>query len=572
MKRTGTHAEVMRRARAIEAALPEDAPRLAVLATFTAGTLAPYLTVDSHDAGFPLRPWIGPFGQLEQIVMAEDSGLWEADPAAVWIALRVEDVDPHLAVDVPDLDAGQVAARLDAVGRRAVGVARAVRERSGACILVSNLFVPPKLAFDPFDASQPDGLGHLVAASNRELARDLTDVPDAYVHDWAGFMARFGWDAAHDARMFYMARAPVGTDAQHDLARSVVRLGLGAIRPPSKCVVVDLDNTLWGGVLGDDGLRGIQLGDDYPGNVFKDVQAALLGLRRRGYLLAIASKNDDGLVREVLRAHPEMLLREEHFAAIHADWEPKARSLRAIAEELNIGLDSLVFVDDNPLERAQVAAELPMVTVVELPSQPTGYLDALRETFELDRPALLAEDRRRADMYREERERRRLNEGAGSVEEFLRGLDMCAEVGLSDAGTLARIHQLINKTNQFNLTTLRHSLDEVSRLSDAPDARVAWLRLSDRFGDSGLVCVGVLRREESATWRVDTLLMSCRVMGRHVEQAFFAYLGEQAREAGATRLAAHFIPTERNGMVRELYETLGMTLESETEDGRREYR
>jgi FkbH-like protein len=231
--------------------------------------------------------------------------------------------------------------------------------------------------------------------------------------------------------------------------------------------------------------------------------------------------------------------------------------LRAIAGQLNIGLDALVLIDDNPVERAAVRAELPMVHVLELPNDPLGYLPALAELAVLDRPRLLAEDRQRAEMYQSESLRKQVEEQATSVEEFLTRLEMTAEVGQCDAHTIERIHQLIQKTNQFNLTTRRHNIDDIRRFARSRDAAVAWLRLADRYGDLGLVCVGIVYRLDGDTWVIDTLLMSCRVMGRRVEDAFLSYLAELARAGGARRLRGIFRRTAKNAPVLEFYSQHG---------------
>ncbi|MGD9722104.1 MAG: HAD-IIIC family phosphatase [Pirellulales bacterium] len=551
-------AEYLQAARALESA--GAAPRtLGVVSTFTAELLRPYLVVESHRLDCPVRPWFGPFGQLEQLVLAADSPLWQQSPAVLWIAARLDDVDRHLVHESAAIGPEATRARLDAIRARLVNLARAAREQHRAEVLVSNLALEAAHDLNVFDANDPEGFVHLVAECNRQLARDLAQVPGATVLDYAGTVRDRGASRWSDPKLWYMARSGCSSENMAALAKNVARCVAALLRPAAKCLVLDLDNTLWGGVLGDDGPEGIKLGDDYPGNVFKDFQAALLGLRRRGLLLAIVSKNDESTVLEVLDSHPEMLLKREHFAAIVANWEPKPAGLRTIAQTLNIGLDSLVFVDDNPVERAAVRAELPMVHVVELPADPLGYLPALREVAVLDRPRVLDEDRQRADMYQSETQRKQIEQQATSVEEFLDNLQMEAQVGLCDATTLERIHQLIQKTNQFNLTTRRHHLDDVRRLAAAPDAAVAWLRLRDRYGDLGLVCVGIVSRLDERTWVIDTLLMSCRVMGRHVEDAFLSYLAELARQGGAHVLRGVFRPTPKNTPVKNFYPQHGFT-------------
>ena len=545
-------ADYIRRARELEADWASRSAdvvetQLAVLSSFTADFLKPYLIVEGEALGLTLTPWVGPFASFEQQILDSASPLWAERRDAVWLALRIEDVDPELARDLPSLGGGAIASRLRELRVRVLALVEGVRARGTSHILVSN-FAPPA-TLNVFDASDPDGLVHLVAALNRELAVSVAAIPGAHIFDWAGVVASHGAGRFGDARLWYLARAPL----------AVARALRALLRPAAKCIVVDLDNTLWGGVLGDDGVEGLKLGDTFPGSAFKDVQRALLELKRRGFLLAIASKNDDGLVRDALARHPEMVLRAGDFAAIEAHWEPKPTSLRRIAAALHLGTDALVFVDDNPVERAAVRAELPTVEVVELPTEAWLVPAALGKVAAFDRPRLIDEDRARAGMISDDTRRDAARTTATTVDEFLESLNMTARVGVVDAVTLDRVHQLIHKTNQFNLTTRRHAIEELSRLSRSPDARAIWLRLSDRFGDLGLVCVGIVRRFDGDVWEVDTMLMSCRVMGRSVERAFLEELLARARAAGAKRVRGVYRRTDRNHIVSGFYEQAGFT-------------
>lgn len=547
------HGEYLRRAREIEASLDGSETPLAVLSSFTVDFLKPYLTVCGADEGLPIRPWCGPFGQLEQQVLDDQSALWQARPRCIWIMLRLEDVLPRCVEDYHSWKTPEATERLAAVADRVAALARELRQRTDAPLFALNLHCPRLFAVDPFDASNPNGLGHLLAAENRRLAAALGELADAYLLDYERLVAEREGGPWTDPRLWYMARIGVAASHQAYLARAMIRASAAVLRAPAKCLVLDLDNTLWGGVLGDDGPEGIAVGDDYPGNVFKDFQATLLGYYHKGFLLAIASKNDQQLVTETLETHPEMLLKADHFSVVKASFGAKAEALQQIAAELNIGVDALVFVDDNPLERAQIRQALPSVRVVELPTDPMGYRAALLATVDLDRARFSAEDRKRSEMYQAEGLRRKFRQATQTVEQFLASLEMVAEVGLAGGQTLERIHQLIGKTNQFNLTTRRHTLEQVRAMMGSPDHRVAWLRLKDRFSDMGLVCVGIIARAADDTWEIDTLLMSCRVMGRGVEVAFLAYLAELARSEQAARLRGVYQQTRKNKPVVAFY-------------------
>ena len=332
------------------------------------------------------------------------------------------------------------------------------------------------------------------------------------------------------------------------------------LRPAAKCLVLDLDNTLWGGVLGDDGAAGIKLGDDYPGNVFKDFQAALLGLRRRGFLLAIASKNDEQTVLDMLDSHPEMLLRREHFACDLRQLGCQARELAEDrrATQHRIGL-AWYSSTTTRWSGQRFGPNCPWSTSSNCPPN-RSVIWRRWATWRCSisrgcRPRIA----QRPEMYRSETLRQQVAQQAGNVEDFLRDLEMVAQVGRANSNTLERIHQLIQKTNQFNLTTRRHNIDDLRRLAESPDAAVAWLRLADRYGDLGLVCVGIIERLDEKCWVIDTLLMSCRVMGRNVEDAFLSYLAELARAGGARRLRGILRPTAKNAPVQNFYPEHGFT-------------
>jgi FkbH-like protein len=548
-----TYADYIKLSRELEIIPDKQSYKLAVLSSFTADFLKPYLLVESDELGLFLKPWFCPFNQYEQMAIDENSTLWQQKPGIVWIAIRIEDMDRYFADEFARLGPEQATSRLSDIRERLLSLIRTVRQRFRGPILVSNFTLEDQLKPDIFDAGNPNGMTNLVAEQNQLLSRELAEITDAHIFDFAGCVASAGGQNWRDRRLWYMGRLAVGGAAQQYLAKQLVRFTAALLRPAAKCLVLDLDNTIWGGVIGDDGPGGIKIGDDYPGNVFKDFQAALLGLRHRGFLLAISSKNDEQVVRQALDSHPEMILKTEHFACMKINWEPKPANIAKIAEELNIGLDSLIFIDDNPVERAQVRAALPTVNVVELPTDILGYLPTLRELTGLDKTRILDEDRIRADQYRQEAKRKEMESTVTNMADFMRDLQMAAKVGLLNPNTQERIHQLIHKTNQFNLTTRRHLLDDIKQMSESPSSEVAWLRLHDRFGDLGLVCVGIVREIDKSLWEIDTLLMSCRVMGRNVEDAFLSYLAELAMAHGATILRGIYIKTPKNKPVENFY-------------------
>jgi FkbH-like protein len=383
----------------------------------------------------------------------------------------------------------------------------------------------------------------------------------AHLADTVG-LSRF-----HDPKLWNLAKLPFSSDILPLYADQACRL-IAALRGKSKkCLILDLDNTLWGGVIGDDGLDGILLGQgDATGEAHLDVQRTALALRQRGVVLAVSSKNTDEIARQPFTQHAEMLLREEHIAVFQANWQDKATNITAIADELKLGLDSMVFLDDNPVERELVRRLVPEVAVPELPSDPALYGRTLLAAGYFESIAFSAEDKQRADQYRDNARRVALQKQSGDVDGYLLSLNMRLTFQPFDDAGRARIAQLINKSNQFNLTTRRYTEPEVALLQRDPSVFTLQVRLADSFGDNGMISVLICRQSEDA-WEIDTWLMSCRVLGRKVELAVLAELTEQARARGITRLLGRYLPTEKNKLVEAHYEKLGFTLLEQTADG-----
>ena len=343
---------------------------------------------------------------------------------------------------------------------------------------------------------------------------------------------------------------------------------LGAIRGRSrKCLVLDLDNTLWGGVIGDDELEGIVLGQGDPiGEAHLDVQRMALHLRNRGIILAVCSKNDEKTARLPFREHPDMLLKEDDIAVFIANWDDKASNLRKIAQSLNISLDALVFVDDNPAEQLQVRRALPQVAVPVLPEDVSHYASVILNAGYFETISFSEEDSKRANQYRDDARREKMFDGSRSLDDFLESLDMKLQVGCFDKMTIPRVTQLVNKTNQFNLTTRRYTQAEIETLAAEDNVISLQARLLDQFGDNGLIAV-IIARVEKATCTIDTWIMSCRVIGRRVEDAMCAVLLQEAAKRGVHTIRGRYIPTKKNALVADLYAKLGFEKLNEDKNG-----
>jgi FkbH-like protein len=543
--------------------------RIVLLASFTTSLFDAFLKVEAARFGFGLSIHHGGFGQFEQALLQNDWVPADDMPVALVIAMRLEDIDPDLAFRF--YQPGRLSFEaLAADGlQRIETTVRLFREKAQGPALVANFSPPEFRPLSVFEANSPDSLTSKILELNRGLLERLRELGDAFIWDYAGLVASCGARSWTDPRLWSLAKTAVAPANQPEFAAHLMRTLQGVIFPAAKCLVLDLDNTLWGGVVGDDGPGGIVIGDDYPGSAYKQFQRAVLGLKDRGILLALCSKNDPDVVEEVFKQHPDILLRSDDIAAQRINWQSKSDNLKELAAELNIGLDSLVFFDDNPVERAEVRSKLPEVTVVEVPTDPVFYVEALYAVADFDVPALTQEDRGRAASYQAERQRRVSAEQAGSLEDFLASLDMRLEFGTLDDTSSQRIAQLVAKTNQFNLTTRRRSQDEIEQIAARDDAGVYWLRLADRYADMGLIAMAIVIGE-GRDLVIDSLVISCRAANRGVEQAMLAFLADEARQRGFSRLLGEYIPTARNHVVSDLYSRMQFALDTES-DGARVY-
>jgi FkbH-like protein len=544
---------------------PETWPRLrrglktGLVGTWTTSTFAPLLKLAAARHGLALEIHEPPFGQYFTETL---------DPGS---ALNAQGLD--LVVLAPDhralglkgfSDAPE--AEVEAQVERWSGVWDGLR-RAGAPTIVQLGFAAP--GGDPlghFGAGQPGARGRMIAAINAGLAARAAAADVGFV-DVAALAARAGSEAFFDPRGWYVAKIPYGPDAMPLLARHVAAVIAARLGLSRRALVLDLDNTLWGGVIGDDGLEGITLGGGAQGEAFVDFQTALKELTQRGVVLAVVSKNDPEVARRPFAEHPEMVLRLDDIAAFVANWEPKSANLPRVAEILGLGLESLTFFDDNPYERAEVRRALPEVDVPVLPEEPAGFRAALEGYAYFEPSSFTDADRARAGQYRARAEAEALRESAGSLEEYQASLRMVARIGPVDAVNMARVVQLINKTNQFNLTTVRRNQAELEAFLARDDVEAFWVRLADTFADHGLIAV-VLAEVRDRTLVVDTLLMSCRVIGRGVEALVLAELAQRAAARGCDRVAGVYVPSPRNGMVADLYGRLGMTETARAADGR----
>jgi FkbH-like protein len=540
--------------------------RLGIVSNATSHFLVPALVATAARHGIALECIEAGFDQAMQEALAPDSPLKLAEPDAVLLALDYRGLPLHATPGDAEAARQTVAAVLDHVGR----MRRGWRANGKTICIVQTLARPVETHFGSLDMVLPGTLRSLIDAINRGLAEQVAASNDL-LFDVAGLAETVGLAEWHSPTLWNMAKLPFASTFLPLYADHACRL-IAALRGKSRrCLILDLDNTVWGGVIGDDGLEGIVIGPgDATGEAHLAVQQTALRLRERGVVLAVSSKNNDEVARRPFREHPEMLLREDHIAIFQANWNDKATNIKAIAEALSLGLDAMTFLDDNPVERGLIRQLLPQVAVPELPDDPALYARTLLASGYFEAVTFSAEDRQRAAFYQDNARRIALQQQAGDVDGYLASLAMTLTIQPFEATGRARIAQLISKSNQFNLTTRRYSEAQIAELEGDPDCLGWQVRLADSFGDNGMISVIICCRS-GTDWQIDTWLMSCRVLGRRVEEAVLQELVAAARQQGITRLIGGYRPSGRNQLVEEHYRKLGFELLERHTDGSTEW-
>ena len=530
--------------------------RIALMASCTIEPIENTLAAALAERGVVADFWTAGFGQYRQALIDPESECYRFGPDIAILYLDGEDIFASLLEQPLDFNRSE---RERLARERAAEVAELIGQLKGrlpqVSVFVNTVAVAPLHILGSLEHNSVFSVQDAISIYNDAIARMARQSPGVVVIDVAGLVNWLGYANWHDPRLWHLARFRWSRQATGLLARryaAAVAASRGRMR---KCLVLDLDNTLWGGVIGEDGLEGLRLGEEGAGLAFREFQTELLNLHRQGFLLALCSKNNPEDALQAIRSHPSMRLREEHFASMRLNWDDKAANLRSIAEELNIGLDSMVFVDDSPVERSWVREAIPEVYVPDWPADPSDYKEALLEVAaeQFVKFTITTEDLNRGEQYRQQA-RRAMAAKTASIEEFYRSLQMRVIIAPATSATMPRVAQLTQKTNQFNLTTRRYTEADIATMAAGPDSAVYCLELDDCFGRNGIVGVVILRRRARQVWIIDTFLLSCRVMGRTVETAFLAYIVETVRRWGAQKLIGEYRPTAKNAPVAGFYQ------------------
>lgn len=537
--------------------------KVAVLRNYTVEPLEPFLRLRFILEGYNPQFSYGGYGQHVQEALDEKSFLYAFKPDIILFLLRSADLLPEFYNEYNTKTPAQWQQAIDPITGQLAACVAVIRKKLDARIFVQNMGFEGLPYWGVYDAQQPQSQVETIAEFNRQLATCLRPIANTFIWDYSHFISRKGYETLFDPKMWYISRNPFKYSAYPEIIDDLFRYVASAMGKVKKCIVLDLDNTLWGGVIGEDGFERIQLGEDYPGACYRDMQKDLLKLYHRGILLAINSKNNEDEAFEVIDKHPGMVLRRKHFAAHRINWKDKAANLEELAEELNIGIDSIIFIDDNPRECELIRQLHPECVVVELPEKRYQLASTIQALLGVENINITDEDKKKGEIYQSQVERKKIQQTACSLEEYLRSLALVVSIKEADSFTVPRIAQLTQKTNQMNLATRRYSEAEIESFMKSPLSSVFYVSVKDRLGDHGIVGVMILKIEDDQCL-IDTFLLSCRVLGLTIEQSMLAYIQEKARESGCRKLIGEYIPTKKNTPAAGLYEAANFEKQSDS--------
>ena len=536
--------------------------RVAFLASSTINGFEETIRVKCFQKGIDCITYVGDYNQYNQEILNQNSELYQFKPDITFLILDTRHVlGEHFFswYSIPHTDRPKI---IDEKISEIENICNIFTNNSNSKLIVTSLQIPNYSPYGINEESAPDSLKEIIYEINTKLFQ-WAKSGKIFTYDFNEFVRKFGENNIFNYKQFFSGDIKISTEYIPRFIDELMGYIFAVTGTSKKCIVLDLDNTLWGGIIGEDGFDNIKLGDNPVGRSFVEFQKRLHALNQRGIILAINSKNNFDDAIEVIKKHPNMILREDNFACVKINWDDKVVNLQKIAEELNIGLDSMVFFDDDSMNQEYVKASLPQVLVVDLPKDSSQYPQIITEMKEFDVLKITEEDIKRSGMYLGQKKRKELESKVGDYNEFLKQMNIEVNVQKANSFSIPRISQLTLKTNQFNLTTRRYQEEEVSKFSSSEDKIVECVQVSDKFGDNGITGTYIVEKKNDEEWIIDTFLLSCRIMGRGVEEIMMNQIIENAKLSGVKRIKGEFIPTAKNKPAENFYEKLGFKKEND---------
>ena len=534
-----------------------------ILASFSLNGIEETLRVKCAQKGIDCRTYVGDYNQYNQEIFKSDSKLFQFNPQLTFLILDIRHILGELYFLPYSISASERKEFVETKVNEIKKLVETFLDNSNSKLVITNFQIPVYSPYGINEQKEDFGMKQLVYEINNKIRHELKDQPLVFIYDFNEFIMKFGEYNVFNYQDYFFGDIKISIDYIPKFTDELLGYVNAVMGITKKCIVLDLDNTLWGGIIGEDGFDNIKLGDDAVGRSFVEFQKRLLALNQRGIILAINSKNNFEDAMEVIKKHPSMILREDNFACMKINWDDKVTNLQEISKELNIGLDSMVFFDDDLINQEFVKTSLPEVLVVELPNDSSQFAQIITKMKEFDVLKITEEDVKRNEMYLVQKKRTELKNKIVDFDEFLKQMNIEVNVKKADSFTIPRISQLTLKTNQFNLTTKRYQQEEISSFSSDKDRIVECVQVSDKFGDNGITGVYIIEKKDSKEWIIDTFLLSCRIMGRKVEEAMLYQIIEKAKNLGIKRIKGKFIPTKKNKPAENFYSDCGFKKEGD---------
>ena len=536
----------------------------AILCSFTINGLAECLQVKSHTKKINCQTYVGQYNQYNQEILDKNSQLYKFSPDLTFLLIDVRSMLGELFYTPYSLSTLEKEKFIENKFNELKNLIIFFTNQTKSKIIITNLNVPSYSPYGIFETKSEDGFHKSIAKFNQNLIDEFVNNNSVYIFDFNSFVNFYGEQNIFDIKQFLSGDIKISLNYIPKLADQLMGYFYATLGLSKRCIVLDLDNTLWGGIIGEDGFDGIKLGDNAQGNSYVEFQKTLLALHQRGILLAINSKNNLDDAMEVITKHPNMILKKEHFASMKINWNNKVSNMIDISKELNFGLDYLVFFDDDPINRELMKSSLPEVLTIELPKDSSEYSTILKNMKEFDVLKITKEDSHRGQMYFEQKQRHELENTIINLDEFLKQLKLKVKIKSVDKFSIPRISQLTLKTNQFNLTTKRYQEEDIKNLVENNKMEIIYAQVEDRFGDNGITSMYILDKTNPKEWYLDTFLLSCRIMGRQIEKCLMQHIISKAKINNVKKIKADYLPTKKNKPIEAFLPDCGFIQENDS--------
>ena len=534
--------------------------RIAILGGFTLNGLEETMRVKCDEKKIQCTTHVSGYNQYNQEILDEKSQLYKFSPDITFLIIDSRTILGKLFLNPYSVSIEERKQFVQNKSDEIINLAKSLVEKSKSKLVISNFSVPSYSPIGINETREEFGLHDMVRVLNENIKIGLSIEPEIFIYGLNSFVTKFGENNVFDYKQYFYGDVRISLDYIPYLAEELMGYIKAVLGLNKKCIVLDLDNTLWGGIVGEDGFEGIKLGDSPVGRAYAEFQHNLLALNQRGILLAINSKNNFDDAMQIIKDHPNMVLKEDNFVCIRINWNDKVVNMKEISDELNIGLDSMVFFDDDPVNREYVKSNLPEIQTIDI-SDPSNFSKILKSINDFQMLKITDEDMTRNKMYLEQRKRTELKTQVGDLQDFLKQLNISVKIKNADSFTIPRISQLTVKTNQFNLTTRRYQEEDIRKFSQDKDKIVECAQVEDKFGDNGITGVYIINKDNKQEWTIDTFLLSCRIIGRGVEDGMLHQIIEKARKEGVSKIRGEYIKTKKNKPAENFFPTFGFKKE-----------